>query len=88
MPTRRKKVTRANGRKRAARRPYAKLAKEYQELMQQLGLNQLETGKLLGYAGRTSRRYKRGEGKTPLAVVKLMRLMASGALSKQQVMQA
>lgn len=77
-----------NGRKRVARPPYADRAREYRELMEQLGLNQLETGRMFEYAGRTSRRYKRGEGKVPLTALILMRLMASGKLTKRQVMRA
>lgn len=76
-----------NGRKRAVK-PYADRAREYQELMQQVGLNQLETGALFEYAGRTSRRYKRGEGKVPITALILLRLMASGKVTKRQVMKA
>ena len=74
-----------NGRK---RKPYAARAREYEDLMSQLGLNQLETGRMFEYAGRTSRRYKRGEGKVPISTLKLMRLMARGVLTKRQVIQA
>lgn len=87
----RKKKAGSNGRKHAARPsrpPYADRAREYQELMEQLGLNQLETGRMFEYAGRTSRRYKRGEGKVPMTALILMRLMASGKLTKKQVMRA
>lgn len=86
MPTKRRKL--ANGRKRVATPPYADRAREYQELMAQVGLNQLETGKLFEYAGRTSRRYKRGEGKVPLTALILLRLMASGKVTKRQVLRA
>jgi len=63
-------------------------AQEYEELMQQIGLNQLETGKLLEFSGRTSRRYKRGEVQVPASTLKLMRLIARGVLSKRQVADA
>jgi hypothetical protein len=82
-----KKKAPTNGRKRTIR-PYAKRAREYQTLMQQIGLNQTETGELFEYAGRTSRRYKRGEGKVPLSALIIMRLMAAGEITKQQVMKA
>jgi hypothetical protein len=89
MSTKRKRKSVANGRrKRVMRLPYAERAREYQELMEQLGLNPLECGKMFDYAGRTSRRYKRGEGKVPLSTLKLMRLIARGKLSKRAVMEA
>src|SRR4051794_18042232 len=69
-------------------RPYAQRAREYGELMQKLGLNQLECSELFEFADRTSRRYKRGEGKVPLPALKLMRLMARGVLTKRQVASA
>jgi hypothetical protein len=75
-------------RKRVAKPPYVKRAREYQKLMEQLGLNQLETGRMFEYSGRASRRYKRGDGKVPMTALILMRLMASGDLTKRQVMQA
>ena len=81
-----KKMT-LNGRKRVVR-PYVERAREYEELMEQIGLNQLETGRLFEFAGRTSRRYKRGEGKVPLTALILMRLMARGVLTKRQVIRA
>jgi hypothetical protein len=84
MPSTRKAT---NGRKRTVR-PYVARAREYEELMGTLGLNQLECGEMFEFAGRTSRRYKRGEGKVPLATLKLMRLMARGILTKRQVMRA
>lgn len=76
-----------NGRARVPK-PYVKSAREYDKLLHKLELNQLETGRMLGFAGRTSRRYKRGEGAVPLSAIKLLRLMARGILTKQQVMQA
>jgi len=69
-------------------RPYEKDAREYEELMDQLDLKQSELLDLFGYAGRTSRRYKKGDGKLPLSTLKLMRLMAKGVLTKRQVMRA
>jgi hypothetical protein len=75
-----------NGRRR--RRPYAERGREYNELLQLVGLNQLECGRIFEYAGRTSRRYKKGEGKVPLSTLKLLRLMARGKLSKRQVIEA
>jgi hypothetical protein len=77
-----------NGRKQRIVRPYADRAREYEELMEQIGLNQTETGRLLDFAGRTSRRYKRGEGKVPLSALIILRLMASGKLTKRQVLRA
>lgn len=88
MASKMKKKPTTNGRKKRVVRPYADLAREYQELMDSLGLNQLECGQMFDYAGRTARRYKRGEGKVPLSTLKLMRLMARGILTKRQVMQA
>jgi hypothetical protein len=82
-----KKKTLTNGRKRV-NKPYAARAREYEALMEQIGLNQLETGKLFEFAGRTSRRYKRGEGKVPLTALILMRLMAKGVITKRQVIRA
>ncbi len=76
-----------NGRKRTVR-PYAARAREYEELMEKLGLNQKECGELFDFAGRTSRRYKRGDGKVPIAALKLLRLMARGTLTKRQVLRA
>jgi hypothetical protein len=80
-----KKTT--NGRKRIVR-PYAARAREYQDLMERIGLNQTETGKIFEYASRTSRRYKRGEGKVPLSTMILLRLMAKGVITKRQVVLA
>src|SRR5262245_43359479 len=68
--------------------PYPEEAREYELLMERIGLNQLETGRLFEFAGRTSRRYKRGEAKVPLPTLILMRLMARGVISKRQVMRA
>jgi hypothetical protein len=82
-----RKKTAANGSKRI-RKPYAKRAREYQKLMDQLGLNQLECGRLFDYSGRTSRRFKRGDAKVPLMALMLLRLMADGALTKQQIIEA
>ena len=79
-----KKRTQSNGRKRVTR-PYAARAREYEDLMEQIGLNQLETGELFDFAGRTSRRYKRGEGKVPLTALILMRMLAAGVITKKQV---
>jgi hypothetical protein len=69
-------------------RPYTRTARKYQALMQELELNQRETATMLGFAHRTSRRYKRGEGKVPLSALILMQLLADGIVTKQQVMQA
>lgn len=77
----------ANGRKRVVKR-YLETAREYEELRERLGMTQLETGQLFGFAGRTARRYKRGEGEVPLSALKLMRLMASGVVSKGQIKSA
>jgi hypothetical protein len=63
-------------------------AREYQELMDKLGLNQEQTCELLEFAPRTSRRYKRGEVEVPAPTLKLMRLMARGVVSKRQVADA
>lgn len=82
----RKKADGVGGRKRV--RPYTQTARKYQALMQQLELNQRETATMLGFAHRTSRRYKRGEGKVPLSALILMRLMADGVVTKRQVMRA
>jgi hypothetical protein len=82
-----KKADGVGGRKRVVR-PYTRTARKYQELMQQLELNQRETAMMLGFAHRTSRRYKRGEGKVPLSALILMRLMADGVVTKRQVMRA
>jgi hypothetical protein len=60
-------------------------AREYQELMEQLGLNQEQTSELLDFAPRTSRRYKSGEVEVPAPTLKLMRLMARGVITKKQV---
>ncbi len=86
MATKRRRSIGTNGRRR--RPPYADYGREYHELMTQVGLNQLECGEIFGYAGRTSRRYKRGEGKVPLSALKLLRLIARGKLTKRQVIEA
>ena len=89
MPKKRSSKPVSNGRKaRTSIRPYARRGREYQELIEQIGLNQLETGKLFEYAGRTSRRYRRGEGKVPVTALILLRLMASGKVTKEQVLRA
>lgn len=86
MPTTRVgKKKRTNGRKRAARPPHAKGGREFQALIEEIGLTQKEAGRMFGFASRTSRRYKRGEGKVPISAVKLMRLMARGVITKRQV---
>lgn len=86
------KKTNGVARKRVAKkrvvRPYAQRANSYQELMDKIGLNQKEAAAMLGFAYRTSRRYKRGEGKLPLSALILMRLMARGVVTKRQVMRA
>jgi hypothetical protein len=56
--------------------------------MHQLKLDQDECDVLFGFKGRSSRRYKSGDGKVPLSALKLLRLMARGALTKQQVIRA
>jgi hypothetical protein len=82
----RKKTDGAGGRKRV--RPYTRTARKYQALMEELELNQRETATMLGFAHRTSRRYKRGEGKVPLSALILMQLLADGVVTKKQVLQA
>jgi hypothetical protein len=87
MPTTRKTVNGRSGRKRTTR-PYAARAREYEALLEQLGLDQKECNELFDFAGRTSRRYKRGDGKVPITALKLLRLMASGKVTKRQVLMA
>ena len=68
----RKRTTAINGRKDRRGTPYATVRASTRHLMEQLGLNQMESGELFDFAGRTSRRYKRGEGKVPLSALKLL----------------
>lgn len=88
----RKKINGAAPLRRAAKKqvvqPYVQRARSYEELLDRLGLNQKEASALFGFAHRTSRRYKRGEGKLPQSALILMRLMARGVVTKRQVMRA
>jgi hypothetical protein len=61
---------------------------EYEELRHRLGLDDDDCTQLFGYAGRTARRYRSGEGQAPLATLKLMRLMIAGKLTRREVDQA
>jgi predicted DNA-binding protein (UPF0251 family) len=51
--------------------------KEYERVMEQLGLNQAQAGRWLGVSERTSRRYVAGEAEIPAAQVLLLRAALS-----------
>lgn len=63
-------------------------AREYETLLDKLALNEDDCFALFDYAPRTSRRYRRGDGRVPAPILKLLRLMARGVLTKQQVLRA
>lgn len=81
----RKAKPRRNGK---SRPPYVARAREYDTLLEKLEIDEADCEALFDFAPRTSRRYRRGDGKLPLSVLKLLRLMARGKLTKRQVANA
>lgn len=58
---------------------------DFRSTLQRLGLSQTGASRILGVADRTIRSWLTGERSVPEPVAKLMRLMASGAVSKEVV---
>ena len=58
---------------------------DFRSALQRLGLSQTGASRILGVADRTIRSWLTGERSVPEPVAKLMRLMASGAVSKEVV---
>src|SRR3954468_11172908 len=73
---------------RARRKLYAVRAYEFDNMVGKLGYTQDEVGELLEFAGRTSRRYKRGEGKVPLSTLILMKFLVKGVVDEKAVRRA
>jgi hypothetical protein len=78
-------ATKRKVRKRATRRHMIG-AREYDELMRKLGLSEEECCELFGFRPRTSRRYRSGDGQMPVPTLVLIRLMARGVLTKEQLL--
>lgn len=58
---------------------------DFRSTLQRLGLSQTGASRVLGVADRTIRSWLTGERSVPEPVAKLLRLMATGAVTTEQV---
>lgn len=67
---------------------YGRQAREYRKLLDDIGWTQSKAARTLNFAPRSSRRYARGEAEMPGSALMLLRLLARGDLSEQQIREA
>jgi DNA-binding transcriptional regulator YiaG len=61
---------------------------EFNAILARLDLTQVGAAKLLGVTDRQARRYAAGDSHIPQAAAKLLRLLARGALTVEQIQRA